>query len=230
MYNGYNRVRRPHIGPPSDFRHVEQALPQRRRSFRPLELSICMPNNQLSPLLPFFDLEDRTSDFSPTSPTHTRSASALSNFTIPRKAVGSYYSVHGRLESAHTTPESVTSEFGRPATHALRPRPSLPESLSTQELIAALERELPQYPAPARLRANTMPVLNEQVERVKSVLQEKDELDRKIRDLDNMIEERQSLYIKSRPGSIYPTSEGTFAHPIHRSPTNIHLHSRRANA
>ena len=69
--------RRPHISGPSDFRHVnsssfrfpeyddqlqyQQPQPRatrttRRSSFRPLELSIYMPHNQLSPLLPDFDL------------------------------------------------------------------------------------------------------------------------------------------------------------------------------
>lgn len=59
--NAYNGPRRPRmeIGPPSDFRHLENAMPSRRNEgFRPLELSIYMPQNQLSPILPHFRPDD----------------------------------------------------------------------------------------------------------------------------------------------------------------------------
>src|ERR1700683_2815810 len=52
-YNGFhsnnNTPRRPQIGAPSDFRHIDHAMPRRKEVFRPLELSIYMPENQLSP-------------------------------------------------------------------------------------------------------------------------------------------------------------------------------------
>lgn len=65
-------VRRPRISGPSDFRHLETGYyqfpvpdpprqqlrpnpPPRRTSFRPLELSIYMPNNHMSPILPHFE-------------------------------------------------------------------------------------------------------------------------------------------------------------------------------
>ncbi|KFY17313.1 hypothetical protein V492_00757, partial [Pseudogymnoascus sp. VKM F-4246] len=147
-------------------------------------------------------------DDAPTPPpkVHTRTVSAQSNFSIPRKAVPSYYqrpSYDEEYSSADTTPESVAGSF----MHPLRPRPSLPSSLSTQELLAALGNEPLSYPPPARLRANTLPILSEQVDRVKSVLLEREALDKRIRDVDSQIEERRSMSLKSRPASIY-TCEG----------------------
>ena len=69
-------VRRPRISGPSDFRHLEtgsfqfppaeppvvarprQNRPARPSSFRPLELSIYMRNNQMSPILPHFEFSE----------------------------------------------------------------------------------------------------------------------------------------------------------------------------
>ncbi|OBT78940.1 hypothetical protein VF21_02868 [Pseudogymnoascus sp. 05NY08] len=216
MYNGSTTsTKRPFISAPSDFRHVQPSpsppphLP--RRSFRPLELSIYLPANQLSPILPHFDDECPT----PPPQAHTRTVSALSNFSIPRKAVPSYYqrpSYDAEYSSADTTPESLAGSF----IHPLRPRPSLPGSLSTQQLLAALDDDEPlNYPPPARLRsntANTLPILSEQVERVKSVLLEREALDKRIRDVDGLIEERRSTSLKSRPASIYTSSEEPMPH------------------
>ncbi len=214
--NAYNGPRRPRIGAPMDFRHVQNAIPRRTERFRPLELSIYMPDNQLSPILPHFDVNDRGAELEDDritsmpsiAMTHARSNSAMSNFSIPRKPVTARKSIIEKVDSAHTTPESVGSEF---VSHPLRPRPSLPESPSTQELMAALDDSLPQPPPAARLRANTAPVIyrhSAQVERVKSVLHERLELDQRLKDLDNLIEERQSLYLSSRAASIYTEAEG----------------------
>lgn len=208
MYNGSTTsTKRPLISAPSDFRHVQPSPPPYlpRRSFRPLELSIYLPANQLSPILPHFDDDDAPAPF---APVHTRTVSAQSNFSIPRKAVPSYYqrpSYDAEFSSADTTPESVAGSF----MHPLRPRPSLPGSLSTQQLLAALDDEPLNYPPPARLRSNTLPILSEQVERVKSVLLEREALDRRIRDVDGLIQERRSMSLKSRPASIYTSSEGS---------------------
>jgi hypothetical protein len=59
--------RRPQISAPSDFRHLQSEsfqFPQypiqrpRPASFRPLELSIYLPDNELSPILPHFEFGD----------------------------------------------------------------------------------------------------------------------------------------------------------------------------
>lgn len=201
--NAYNGTRRPQISGPTDFRHVENALPRRRETFRPLELSIYMPNNQLSPILPHFGAIDDLSfqpdhlndlPFPPTALTHSRSESALS-FRIPRKPI----------RSSSRASSEWTAHF--------RPRP---ESLSAQELLAAVGIELPKAPLPARLRAMTEPPA---YERVKSALHEKFELERRLKDVDELIEERRSVYLSSRPTSraassrptsIYERSQGMY--------------------
>lgn len=161
-----------------------------------------MPENQLSPILPHFGTDDLSfpSDdsydlqFPPTAMTHSRSESALS-FRIPRKPIRS---------SSGTSSEWIAN---------IQPRP---ESLNAQELLAALEKELPKVPRPARLRAMTEPPA---YERVKSALHEKFELERKLKDIDEVIEERRSIYLGSRPASraesnrptsIYAESHGEY--------------------
>lgn len=213
--NAYNGPRRPHISAPTDFRHVENALPRRIDRFRPLELSIYMPDNQLSPLLPHFcdmhDEENSILSYPEPALVHTRSDSALSNFSIPRKPLNAHKSVHSRVEglSIHTTLSSGSELASQP----LQPPPSLPESPSAMELMAALQDELPQSLPKARLRSNTEPprIINResaQVDRVKLVLQEKLELEKRLQDLDNMIEERRSIYLSSRTTSVHTVSEG----------------------
>jgi hypothetical protein len=190
--NTYNGPRRPRIGAPSDFRHLENSMPRRTERFRPLELSIYMPDNQLSPILPHFGTDNLSFPpddfdnlrFPSTAMTHSRSDSALS-FRIPRKPI----------RSGSGTSSEWTANF--------RPRP---ESLNTQELLAALEKELPKAPQPARLRAMTEPPT---YERVKSALHERFELERRLKDIDEVIEERRSIYLNSRP-----TSRATSNRPI----------------
>lgn len=160
-----------------------------------------MPDNQLSPILPHFATDDLSFPpediddlyFPPAAMAHSRSESALS-FRIPRKPVRS---------------NSGTSEW----TANFQPRP---ESLNAQELLAALEKELPKAPRPARLRAMTEPPA---YERVKSALYERYELERRLKDIDEVLEERRSVYLNSRPTSrasaarptsIYAESHGKF--------------------
>jgi hypothetical protein len=184
--NAYNGPRRPHISAPTDFRHVEMALPRRTERFRPLELSIYMPENHLSPIqLPHFEPAEDILSYPPAALVHTRSESALSNFSIRRKP----------LSLAGPSMERRSTDWVQP----LRPRPSQ----SSEELMAAI-----QIPAMARLRANIEPYrrTSEQIDRVKSAFHERDELERKLKDIDSIIEERKSFYL-SRPGSAYQ-SEG----------------------
>lgn len=216
MYNPVTvQLRRPQIGAPTDFRHVEQGIapPPKRRSFRPLELSI-YKEHRLSPLLPYIDpnadIEEQSQQDE--RPGHVRCNSAMSMFTIPRKALARNNSLNAATTLCNESIYS-TNGSGYGGSNTLRRHPSIPDSIRTQELVAAMEYELPQRPAQARLRSNTahtMPVLCETVERVKGVMMEKEVLDRKIRELDDRISERKSLYSKSRPGSLYPASEGTW--------------------
>ena len=204
--NAYNGPRRPRmaIGAPTDFQHLNATPPSRRREgsggFRPLELSIYMPQNQLSPLLPHFRPEDiafpSNDDMKdlprpPTAMTHSRSGSSLS-FQIPRKPI----------RASSRTSSEWTAQF----------RPG-PDSLTAQELLARLDTDMPKPPPPARLRAMTEPPT---YERIKSALHEKFELEQRLKDIDEVIEERRSIYLSSRPTSratsrgrsIYSESQG----------------------
>lgn len=215
--NAYNGSRRPQIGAPTDFRHVENSLPRGTFRFRPLELSIYMPDNRLSPLsLRQFGIEGDEEPIlsypQPVALSHSRSESALSNFSIPRKPLSSHPSCYGRIErpSIDTRSSSTNSAW---ISEPLAPRPGVPKSPSTQELMAALQEELPQTPPKARLRSfSEAPRMiareSAQLDRVKLVLQEKMELERRLKDLDNIIEERRSVYMSSRANSIYTVSEG----------------------
>jgi hypothetical protein len=183
--NAYNGPRRPRIGAPSDFRHVDRALPSRAggaggsQDFRPLELSI-YTEEQPSPLLPLFStmepLPIKEMAYPPSVVTHARSESSMS-FQIPRKPV----------RSSSIASSQWTSQFQ-----------ARPVSLSAQELLAKLESEMPKAPPPARLRSNTEPPT---YERIKSALHEKFELEQKLKDIDEVIEERKSIYMNSRPTS-----------------------------
>ena len=207
-YNGFhsnnNTPRRPRIGAPSDFRHIDHAMPRRKEVFRPLELSIYMPENQLSPILPHFGQIDDMSfpsdekelPYPPAALSHSRSESQVS-FRIPRKP----------LRSSSRASSEWTAQF----------KP-MPESLSANELLAAMEHDLPRAPPPARLRSYTEPPA---YERVKSALHEKYELEQRLKDLEEIIEERKSVYFNSRPTSralsrptsVYSEAQGTCPSP-----------------
>lgn len=184
--------RRPQISAPSEFRHVgsgaiqfseneqpphsppaEPQVTQRRpRSFRPLELSIYLPHNRLSSLLPHFDYSsppvtppnrllsyDNHSDGN-RSMSHSRSASSLS-FHIPRK------------------PCNTGSVFDSPGSDVItRPSP------------ARVRADL--------VPLDEAPVMDDLIERVATAMLERDELQGRI---ENAIE-RQSLYFDSRASSV----------------------------
>ncbi|KAL2061815.1 hypothetical protein VTL71DRAFT_7193 [Oculimacula yallundae] len=124
------------------------------------------------------------------------------SFRIPRKPV----------RSGSGTSSEWSAQFkGRPG------------SLSAQELLTALQ--LPQAPPPARLRAMTEPPA---YERVKSALHERYELEQQLRDIEEVIEERKSVYfnsrpnsrLASRPASIYSDSQEPMPAPIPLAPFN----------
>jgi len=118
------------------------------------------------------------------------------SFRIPRKPV----------RSGSGTSSEWSAQFkGRPG------------SLSAQELLAALEHQLPQAPPPARLRAKTEPPT---YERVKSALHERYELEQRLRDIEEVIEERKSIYFNSRPASIYSDSQEPMPAPTLLAPFN----------
>ncbi|KAK6585257.1 hypothetical protein PZA11_001984 [Diplocarpon coronariae] len=190
--NAYNGPRRAQIGPPrvpspSDFRHVETAAKRRASwsgNFRPLVLSIHVPANKLSPLLPYFggnEAAPSPSRFSMELPGHTAAF------------------IHSRGESARSAraaQKSVRSGSGNPS-ESTPQFPSRVDSLRAQEFLAAWGGDpIPQTPPPARLRANTEPG---SYERVKSALHEKYELEQRVKDLEETIEVKRSVCLKNRP-------------------------------
>jgi hypothetical protein len=189
---------RPSISGPSDFRRVD-SFQRRGVTFRPLELSIYLPENRLSPL-PVFSTDDLSAQLEHTAQAtlSQRRDSLLSNsqdsrvnYRIARKPVA----LDGgrRSSDARSTPSTTGSEW---LAQPLAPRPSIPESASSQDLIAALEARLPKSPRPLRQRANTAPspVLHskdsEQYRRVWAALEERMELERRLREIDTILEER----------------------------------------
>lgn len=241
-YNPYSfprgRPREMCIGAPTDFRHVNTPSPLppvRRTGFRPLELSIYCPDNRLSPILPYLGLDEQQPLLKVPAPalTHARSDTALSNFTIPRKPLHYHNSALGRLERPERpsvdedegiTPSSASSEW---VMQPLRPRPNVSASASTQQLIADLEKELPKLPPLARLKTDVDSSRtlrrrgDEQIERIASALNEKIEIERRIQDYDSVIEERRSIYLSSRPSSVY--TRNTFEGNLTPQPTEYIL-------
>lgn len=161
------KTRRPLISHPHNFQHVgsgavnfrtsTQNLPRSGPSFRPLELSIYEPSNQVSPLLPYFigpnpelavpqpaKMRD-TSDGDSTL-LHSRSHSSIS-FHIPRRPVGDVASYMSNDTFDDTPP------------------PRIPPRAKT------------------RPRAYTSPSVEAIVERIASAIIEKDLLDAEIHSL-----------------------------------------------
>lgn len=92
-----------------DFRKVTEPLPTRRRSFRPLELSIYLPSGRLSPLPDFCDSEweDKLAQLQRPSPAVLRretldNSELPGDFTVPRKPLS--------VSSTHNLRREVTSE------------------------------------------------------------------------------------------------------------------------
>jgi len=181
MSNSSSSSRRPQISAPTNFRHIysesfQFPSPQPRQRpvfFRPLELSIYAPNNQLSPLLPDFDLDEHIPpppaaytrrdtanacwDGSSATLTHERSTSSMS-FHLPRRQT---HEASSFSESQDSTP--------------------------------------PRIPPRSRARAYTSPNVDVIVERIASAMIERDRLQWEI---DSVIE-RQSIYTNSRPTTAY---------------------------
>ncbi|KAI1377771.1 hypothetical protein F4677DRAFT_459052 [Hypoxylon crocopeplum] len=191
--NSSSSSRRPHISAPTNFRHLysesfrfpdygpTQARQVRQRpvSFRPLELSIYMSDNQLSPILPHLDY--------PTPPV-----------TPPQRA----FTISSRSEDSPPMPHSRS--YSSMSFHIPR-RPIYGESVFDSPRSDA---STPQRPKPARVRAHTSPappnpLMEDLVERVASAMVERDRLQEQIDD----VVERQSIYISSRPSTAYGPPE-----------------------
>ena len=188
--------RRPTIGTPYDFKRVE--FPSGRAvEFRPLQLSIYVPGNELEPL-PAFDeqMEDSDPAHPPKALIKSRSESILSrpstSFTIPRKPVASRsFSMDGSRFSIDSRCTSSELNLGRPR------GPSVAASQSTQEFLDALDARLPQSPPLLRSKSGPEPVYtlyrraSEQSLRLRTHLEERQQVENRLQECDTILEEKQ---------------------------------------
>lgn len=151
--------RRPQISAPTNFRHLysesfQFPSPQPRQrpvSFRPIELSIYAPNNQLSPLLPHFDINDHVH---PPPAAHTRAEGSWDDSSVTLTHERSYSSMSFHL-----------------------PRRQVHEASSFSE---SQESSPPRIPARSRARAYTAPSVERIVERIASAMLERERLQSEI--------------------------------------------------
>ncbi|OCL05875.1 hypothetical protein AOQ84DRAFT_322311, partial [Glonium stellatum] len=196
---------KPSIGRPTDFRRFDGASSmgeepttvRRKRSFRPLELSIYLPSNRLSPLPDFADsewskfpagLEFPAQALIKDPKTDTRS-STPSSFIIQRKPVSG------------SNRSSVSSMSGRPYSLLIpqddysqrEPSPLRSGSLkrsSTQGSLSSPRSTLGRLPSPARARSNTEPT--HMLSKRGSLRRTKTDVDDAIRELNTIVEERRA--------------------------------------
>ncbi|KAL8847961.1 MAG: hypothetical protein Q9221_006977 [Calogaya cf. arnoldii] len=191
--------RRPTIGAPSDFRRVD--LPRGRTpNFRPLQLSIYLPGNEL-PCLPTFYEEDEDNAglvYPAQALVKSRSDSMLSrpsaSFSIPRKPVPS------RTVSLDQTRYSMDNRFTFNETIAeprpVHRRPSLAARQSTQDFLDALDARLPQSPPALQHKFGPEPVYtlyrraSEQSLRLRTHLEERSRIESLLPDCDTILEEK----------------------------------------
>ncbi|KAF6224559.1 hypothetical protein HO173_013026 [Letharia columbiana] len=225
--------RRPTIGAPSEFRRVQsgRVSPLRRSpAFRPLQLSIYLPGNEL-PDLPIFweDGADKVEDVTVERPVQalvkSRSDSMLlrhpsSSFSIPRKPVPS------RTSSLDASRFSMDSQFtlnwvGGPTksrsidhlrSKSIERRPSFMTTRSAQDFLDALDARdahSPQPPPPA-IRSNSEPSYtiyrraSEQSLRLRTHLEERQSLEARLPNCATIQEEISPL--SPRPGEQMPLS------------------------
>ncbi|XP_014558246.1 hypothetical protein COCVIDRAFT_36451 [Bipolaris victoriae FI3] len=225
---------RPSISRPTNFRHFDglddfpsmlddASMPvRRRRSFRPLELSIYLPNGcgRLSPLPDFGDEEywsNLPSQLSRPQEAHVRvrdsrtssvsSEPSSSSYLVQRKPVRTN-SGRTSVQSQHST---VTHErrlsgttMGTMATPTLAFLPEdspLPENQVTDKPSIRRSRTsgtlsparvLSRLPSPSRARANTAP------SRPGSIRRTKTDVDDAIRELNTIVEERRASAYRSQ--------------------------------
>lgn len=226
-------TRRPAIGAPSDFRRVERST-ERTGAFRPLELSIYRPGNEL-PSLPVFmedpNEDERGLEFPSQVLTKARSDSMLSrpsmSFSIPRKPVASV----GNFSNASRS--SMDSRYTNDlnlalGTRSIQRRPSITTTQSTQDFLDTLDARLPQPQPRIRSKSGPEPVYtlyrraSEQSLRLRTHLEERENIERHLPECDTILEERQPGLLRKFPDlspiSSHDDSADDFAQytPSHR--------------
>jgi len=214
-FTSSRRTRRPTIGAPTDFKKVlsGRISPIRRtQAYRPLQLSIYLPGNEL-PELPIFwdDDEDVDEDAGLKRPTQalvkSRSEPMLlrrpsSSFSIPRKPVpsrsssidASRFSMNSCFTLADLPPpvQPRSKSMDRLRSGSIERRTSVATTQSTQEFLDALDCRFPRPPQPARLRSNSSTPepefalyrrASEQSLRLRTHIEERQSLEKRLPDL-----------------------------------------------
>ncbi|KAI4225351.1 MAG: hypothetical protein L6R36_003976 [Xanthoria steineri] len=161
--------RRPTIGAPSDFRRVD--LPRGRTpTFRPLQLSIYLPGNEL-PCLPTFQEADEDN----------------AGLVYPAQAL-----IKSRSDSMLSRPSTA---FNPRPVHR---RPDLAGRHSTQDFLDALDTRLPQAPPALQHKLGPEPVYtlyrraSEQSLRLRTHLEERSRIESLLPECDTILEEKHA--------------------------------------
>ncbi|MCJ1316836.1 hypothetical protein MMC15_002157 [Xylographa vitiligo] len=230
-----SRSRRPIIGAPSDFRRVETPLGRQEKGFRPLELSIYIPGNEL-PVLPIFN-RDGSIDLSKLEALpqahlrKTRSETVLSRsstaFSIPRKAVDSQR-CYSRADSIYSYDDSASlspSMLSRSHSIYVDAITALPQS--TRSFLDLLD-EGPRPPVPLKIKIRNRspspdPVrrnASDQNMRLRAHIEERQEMESRLQDFDTIMEEWRVSADVSSPRLIpQPRAESTILATMERTLT-----------
>ncbi|KAL8965957.1 MAG: hypothetical protein Q9197_006245 [Variospora fuerteventurae] len=199
--------RRPTIGVPSDFRRVDQ-ISGSEPNFRPLQLSIYLPGNEL-PTLPSFREEEEEVEEDNARLTYpaqalvkSRSDSMLSRpstaFSIPRKPVPNRTASMDQSRSSLDTRYTSNDTSSGLEPRSTYRRPSLVTARqSTQDFLDALDTRLPQAPPALRSKSGPEPVYtlyrraSEQSLRLRTHLEERSQIERRLPEFGIIPEERQ---------------------------------------
>ena len=210
---GKSRTRRPTISSPSDFRRVEGGLDRTRydASFRPLELSIYIPGNELPPL-PTFTKNGLMSLDGLNSPTHchiirkSMSDTMLLQkpsdaFVVPRKPIdplilkraSTVASVYSCDDDASLSPSMLSRSHSiyNEAISALPP--------TTQEFLDLLDDNGPRPPVPLKIKSHgrsrsPKPIrrkASDQNMRLQAHIEQRQQMESRLHDFDTILEEWQ---------------------------------------
>ncbi|OCK98844.1 uncharacterized protein K441DRAFT_673857 [Cenococcum geophilum 1.58] len=230
---------KPSISRPTDFRRFdgtgstgEESTPvRRRRSFRPLELSIYLPSNRLSPLPDFTEsewsklpagLEFPAQALIKDQKLDSRS-STPSSFIIQRKPISG--SNRSSLSSMTGRPHSllISQEDSQREPSPL-PSTSLKRS-STHSSLSSPRSNLARLPSPARARSNTEPT--HMLSKRGSLRRAKTDVDDAIRELNTIVEERRADALRSSiPSPTLTTNSDTHTHHIPAIAPSLRMHVR----
>lgn len=204
--DGRSTSRRPTIGAPFEFRKVQSGCisPIRRGpAFRPLQLSIYLPGNELPELPSFWDdaVNEKVNvplSYPAQALVKSRSDSMLlrypsSTISIPRKPVAtrassldaSRFSRDSQYAFGNLSGPSRSGSMDHLRSKSFERRPSIATTRSAQDFVDALDPPLPQ-PSPALLRSNSIPdpgyaiyrKASEQSLRLRTHLEERQSLER----------------------------------------------------